>query len=286
MKKILILGKNSYVGEKLYCYLNNKKCEYLVDSISLRNVDIQKLDLSSYDTVIYLVGIAHKKETKQNKALYYDINYKLTCDFAEECKKQHVEHFLFISSMSVFGSDEGMIDQFTIPKPKTHYGKSKLLAENYLVQNLRDNKFNVTIVRPPMIYGFKSIGNYSKLSSLSKKTPLFLNVKNKRSMIYIENLLFYIEEILKLENPKTYYHPQNSYYMNTSLMVKEIAGIHQKKVKFININKFALSFLLKIKILNKIFGDLYYSHNFSKDNNINFIEKDFLTSIHRSEQKY
>lgn len=286
MKKILVVGKSSYVGEKLYKYLFNKKCDYSVDTISLRNLDFKKKNLSKYDTVIYLVGIAHKKETKYNKELYYQINYNLTCEFAEECKKQKVRSFIFVSSMSVFGSTEGMIDQFTKLKPNTHYGKSKLLAENYLIEKLKDDNFNVIIVRPPMIYGFKSIGNYSKLSILSKKTPLFLNIKNKRSMIYIENLILYLEEIVNQESPKTYYHPQNSYYMNTSLIVKEIANIHHKKVIFIKLNKYLFSFLLKINLCRKIFGDLYYSRDFSEDNNINFVEKDFLTSIYRSEKEY
>jgi len=286
MKKVLIVGKNSYIGKQLFNHIKSNNKKLSIESISIRsNQSITSLNLNKYDSVIYLAGIAHKKESKINMHEYYKVNYELSCNFAKECKKQGVKRFIFISSMSVFGKKNGEINENTTLNPDTHYGKSKLLAEKFLVNELNDADFSVVIVRPPMVYGFNAVGNYKKLSSISKLTPLFFDIENKRSMIYITNLILYIIEILNNKEVGIYHHPQNSYFMNTTSIVKEIAKINKKKIHCISLKKVLKDTLLNVNIFNKIFGDLYYSSDFSLKSKIIIKEIDFQSSILGSEQK-
>src|SRR5699024_30853 len=104
---------------------------------------------SKYDVVIHLAAIVHKKNV--SKDTYYSVNRDLAFDCAKVAKKSGVQHFIFFSTMSVFGMDTGLINKETKKKPKTHYGKSKLEAER-LIKEERDKNFKVSIVRPPMIY--------------------------------------------------------------------------------------------------------------------------------------
>ena len=152
MKRILITGVNSYVGNSLEAWLAKEPHNYQVDKISLRDGSWKKRDFSNYDSIVHVAGIAHRKETKDNKHLYYEVNRDLAFEVAEKAKREGVSHFIFLSSISVYGINEGVIDENTIPKPTSNYGRSKLEAEQ-LIRTLEDERFKVAILRPPMIYG-------------------------------------------------------------------------------------------------------------------------------------
>ena len=189
MKKILITGKNSYIGNSLVRWLGYYHNRYSIDSISLKSDDWKKKKFSEYDVVLHVAGIAHIKETKENEGLYYKVNRDLTYEIAQKAKTEGVKQFIFLSSMSVYGIMEGVISADTPLKPNSAYGKSKLEGEK-LIENLHDASFTVAILRPPMVYGNNCRGNYTKLAALALKTPVFPKVDNKRSMIYIDNLFF------------------------------------------------------------------------------------------------
>src|SRR5699024_574338 len=129
MKKILITGVNSYVGNRFAEWVKQYPEEYEVDKISVRGGRWKKMDFSDYDSILHVAGIAHRKETIENKKLYYLVNRDLTNGIALKAKKEGVKQFIFLSSMSVYGLIEGVIDNSTPLKPKSHYGKSKLQAE-------------------------------------------------------------------------------------------------------------------------------------------------------------
>ena len=97
-----------------------------------------------------------------------------------------------MSSAIVYGNSAPIGKSKTITKdtpvsPANCYGDSKVQAENG-IRPLDDESFRVVILRPPMIYGKGSKGNYPLLAKLAQKTPVFPYVKNMRSMLYIENL--------------------------------------------------------------------------------------------------
>lgn len=162
--------------------------------------------------------------------------------------------------MSVYGLESGVIDEHTPLKPKSNYGKSKLQAEE-LIKPLENDSFKIAILRPPMVYGKGCKGNYPRLAKLAKITPIFPNIGNKRSMIYIDNL----SELVRLlidDNGKGLFCPQNTEYVNTSEMVRLIGEFHGKKVIIVKLFNPLLK-LLNVSIVNKVFGNLMYDKNIS-----------------------
>ena len=168
MKKILITGANSYIGTSFESFLKTNYPEaYQVDTVDMMGDGWRSLDFSSYDVVFNVAGIAHQKETKDNAHLYYDINRDLAFEIAKKAQKEGVKQIVFLSSMSVYGKDTGLITNDTKPEPKTNYGKSKLQAEE-LIKDLCNDSFRVCILRPPMVYGEGCKGNYNSIIKLCK----------------------------------------------------------------------------------------------------------------------
>jgi UDP-glucose 4-epimerase len=229
--------------------------KYSVHTIDMRDGSWKNHDFSQYDVVFHVAGIAHVKETDDNRALYYLVNRDLAYETAKMAKESGVKHFIFLSSMSVYGVENGVIDNSTKLTPKTAYGKSKAEAEN-LLKNLNGESFVLSIIRPPMVYGPGCKGNYPKLSKLAVKTPIFPLVDNKRSMIYVDNLSEYVKIIIEKKKSGVLI-PQNAEYINTSMMVKLIADENSKKVSMTKMFSGVLKHL-KIGPLKKVFGDLVY----------------------------
>lgn len=205
--------------------------------------------------VFHVAGIAHIKETKKNKELYYKINRDLAYKTAKKAKAEGVRQFVFLSSMSVYGVENGIIGNNTPLMPNSNYGKSKLQAEE-LIKNLEADSFKVVIIRPPMIYGKGCKGNYPRLSNLALKTPLFPDVNNKRSMLYVENLSEFVKMLIDGSSSGLFF-PQNSDYVKTSEMVRLIREVHGKKLWTTKWFNFLLR-LFRISTVNKMFGDLVY----------------------------
>lgn len=279
MKKILISGKNGYIGLALKNWLIGSENEYIVETICLRNPKWNEKNLSTFSTVCHFTGIAHRKETLENQNEYMEVNCNLAFEFAKKCKLSGVSHFIFMSSMSVYGITKGEINEKTPTIPKSFYGKSKLEAEK-LILTLEDENFKVSIVRPPMVYGKMCKGNYTKLSALSKEIPFFPKVSNKRSMIYIDNLTEFFKKLIDIETNGIFF-PQNTEYVNTSELVNLIAKANNKNIFFIPF-KNILSYL-NIDIINKIFGSLTYDMTMS-NYDFKYQIVDFETSILNSEK--
>lgn len=280
MKKILITGVNSYVGNNLAIWLEKEPANYSIDMISLRDEMWKQLDMSMYDVVVHVAGIAHRKETKDNAEIYYEINRDLAYEIADKSKKEKVKQFIFLSSMSVYGLNKGTIKKHTLTDPKTHYGKSKLQAEKKITE-LLDTSFKISILRPPMIYGKGCKGNYQRLRKIALKTIFFPNLNNKRSMIYIDNLSEYIKRIIQ-EGYTGMHFPQNEQYVNTSETVRLIAEINNKKLKLTKVFNPFIS-LLKLNLVEKVFGDLVYDKELS--NEIIYNQIPFEDSIRKTEMK-
>jgi nucleoside-diphosphate-sugar epimerase len=282
MKKILITGKTSYVGTSLENWLGNYPDRYSIDSISLRNKSWKETDFSLYDVVFHVAGIAHIKETKENAHLYFEVNRDLAYESAKKAKSDGVRQFIFLSSMSVYGIEEGVIDKSTSLRPKSNYGKSKLQAED-LIKTLEDQVFKVAIIRPPMIYGKNCKGNYPRLVNFVVKIPVFPDIDNKRSMIYIDNLSEFLKMVIDNYDNGTFF-PQNKEFVNTSEMIKLILDAHGKKLNLIKLFNPLMKILCKrISILTKVFGSLVYEKSLSEYKS-NYYVVSFNKSIKKSEQ--
>lgn len=281
MKKILITGKNSYIGTSLENWLMREPDKYRVDKIDMKDGSWKGKDFSQYDVVFHVAGIAHIKETSYNQDIYYKVNRDLAYETAQKAKQDGVRQFIFLSSMSVYGIENGVIDNDTPIKPISAYGKSKIEAEE-LINKIQDNSFTVATLRPPMVYGKGCKGNYPRLASLAIKTPFFPKVDNKRSMIYIDNLSEFVKQIIDSGNGGLFF-PQNNEYVNTSEMVRLIAEIHGKKIMMTKLFNPLLT-ILNVSTVTKVFGDLVYEMSMS-EYGFDYRVYGFIESIKNTEQR-
>lgn len=266
MKRILITGKNSYVGNSFEKWLDNYPEKYKVDKISLRNDSWKEQDFSNYDVILHVAGIAHVSKDPKMEDLYYKVNRDLTIEVAKKAKAEGVKQFIFMSSIIVYGdasSDSNVIDRNTVPKPSNFYGNSKLQAEEG-IKPLEDENFKVAIIRPPMIYGKGSKGNYPKLAKAAQILPIFPDIKNERSMLHIDNLSEFIR--LMIDNRESgLFFPQNKEYVQTSEMVRLISEVHGNRIKLVKIFNPALRFMSgRVGIIDKVFGNFVYDKKISE----------------------
>lgn len=257
MKKILITGANSYIGMSVERYLAQWPEKYDIDTVDMIGDDWRKKSFFGYDTVFHVAGIAHIKETKKNATLYYKVNRDLAVETAVKAKADGVKQFIFLSSMSVYGMEEGAINFNTLTIPTSNYGKSKLEAEREL-EHLNSDSFAVAILRPPMVYGDGCKGNYQFLIKLANVMPFFPNYRNKRSMISIERLSLHIKDLID-NGTGGLILPQDEKYVCTCEMVRQIAEENGKKLPLISILNPVVSIVKKYTTVGKkAFGNLYY----------------------------
>ena len=271
MKKILITGAGSYIGTSFAEYLARWPEAYRVDTLDMLEDSWREHSFAGYDAVYHVAGIAHSDSgaiSPERAKLYYRVNTDLTVETARKAKHDGAKQFIFMSSAIVYGESapvgkEKMITRETVPTPANSYGDSKLQAELGLLP-LQDDSFKVVILRPPMVYGRGSKGNYPILSKLARKLPLFPRVENRRSMIYIENLLEFVRLMVENEEQGIFW-PQNAEYSNTALLVKAIAAAHGKKILLVPGFTWALKLLSYVTgLVNKAFGSLCYDQALSR----------------------
>ena len=261
-KHILITGANSYIGDSIKEYLercNDALGETFYD-VQIRDTlgwNPQPEDMKDYDVVFNVAGIAHRKETDQNRHLYYDVNRDLVVKIAKNAKQAGVKQFVLLSSMSVYGKTTGRIDKSTEPAPNTAYGMSKLEADEAL-SVLADDTFRIATLRPPMVYGKGCKGNYQTLRSFALKSPVFPDYKNSRSIIYIGNLCEFVKRVIDTDAAGLFF-PQNDSYVNTSKMVRLVALDNGKKITEVGIFNPAVKVAAKtVGFVSKVFGNLTY----------------------------
>ncbi|HEM6156755.1 TPA: NAD-dependent epimerase/dehydratase family protein [Streptococcus suis] len=262
MKKVLITGANSYIGTSLEKWLKESKNMYHVDTLDMVDPSWINTDFSIYDSIFHVAAIVHQNEKKIDKQLYDEVNRDLPVRLAEKAKNAGVRQFIFLSSMSVYGNKEEYITRVTEEKPSTYYGKSKLAAEKGL-KKLETSTFKIVILRPPMVYGPKATGNYTRLSKLAKITLVFPKIENQRSMIYIDNLLEFVKKTIDLELSGLYF-PQNKEYVTTSDLVGKIAEVHHKKIYFTKLFNPIIRLFFGLDTVKKVFGNLVYEKEMSR----------------------
>lgn len=290
MKKILITGANSYIGTSFEKYIyGNYPDEYQIDTLDMMDPNWKEYDFSGYDSIFHVAGIAHADVgdvSKETEKLYYQVNCDLAYETALKAKKSKVKQFIYMSSIIVYGESAPygktkIITKDTKPEPVNFYGDSKLQAEIKL-SPLQDDSFNLVIIRPPMIYGKGSKGNYPMLSKLAKKLPIFPKINNQRSMLYVENLCEFVRLMIS-NNAQGIYYPQNSEYTSTTTIVKTInPGIRISGI--LNIGVFIGSKVPgKISgLCNKAFGNLVYEKSMSQYSQ-NYCRYNLRESIEKTE---
>jgi UDP-glucose 4-epimerase len=277
MKKILVTGANSYIGVSFENYLKSFGDRYLVDTLDMLDAGWREKDFSSYDVVYHVAGIAHSDEGKiseEKKKLYYAVNTDLTTETAKKAKQDGVKQFIFMSSAIVYGKSAPLGKRKVVTKdtpvaPENAYSDSKVQAEKGL-KELEDESFKIVILRPPMIYGKGSKGNYPTLSKFAKKLPFFPYVQNERSMLYIENLVEFVRLMIDNEEQGIFL-PQNKEYVSSVDLIRYIAQLANHKIIFVGIFNPFIQRMGKITYINKVFGNMTiekslseYRHDYNK----------------------
>ena len=196
---------------------------------------------------------------------YFEVNTELTKRMAEESKKHGVKHFVFYSTVAVYGTHgdinrELILDKNSKVNPITDYAESKWKAEEIL-RKLEDNKFRVSILRPPMVYGKNCPGNMKRLEKLVRLFPIlpFNYDENKRTLVNIEKLLEITDEIIRKEIFGIII-PKDDKDLSIKEIVKKLAKENDKKLILIKFPKFIFKLLVKLKpeTMKSLYGSLIF----------------------------
>ncbi len=263
MKKILITGAGSYVGENVRRYILSTSSDFQIDTVDTMNDVWRKADFSQYDVVFHVAGIAHVDPKPSMAPLYYKVNRDLTIEVARTAQEARVKQFIFMSSEIVYHCSKSLkphvITPDTKPDPNDFYGDSKLQAEEGLRNlNLDGNRMKVCILRPPMIYGPGCKGNFLRLGWLATKTPFFPCWHNQRSMLYIDNLGEFVKQLVLREMEGTFY-PQNRELSDTVEIVRFFARKYNHRIWISRVfNPFVVVGSWFLPQIPKMFADSYY----------------------------
>lgn len=245
-KKIFITGASGFVGSNIISYLT----EYSFKKYNrTENIEIME------DIVLNLAGKAHDLKQFSNSNEYYEVNTELTKKIFDAFLISKTKVFITVSSVKAIADEltEDLTEEH-IPNPITHYGKSKLLAEQYILSKVIPFDKRVYILRPCMIHGPGNKGNFNLLyKAINKGYPWPLsNFENKRSFCSVENFCFIIKELIENDSINSgVYNIADDEPISTNDIIRLIANSMGKIPKFWAIPKF----LIKI-IAN--FGDIFY----------------------------
>ena len=261
MKRILITGAGSFVGESVKNYILGTSSEFEIDAVDTMEDHWKQADFSQYDAVFHVAGIAHVDPKPEMAPLYYKVNRDLTIEIARHAKSEGVKQFVFMSSRIVYHASKSLKGNVTRPEtqpaPNDFYGDSKLQAENGL-HELECESFKICILRPPMIYGPGNKGNLPRLGWLATKLPVFPAWHNKRSMLHVNNLAEFVKQIILREMSGTFF-PQNAELADTVEIVRHFAKEHNHKIWISRIfNPFVWLGSLFLPAIPKMFADSYY----------------------------
>jgi nucleoside-diphosphate-sugar epimerase len=252
-QKILVTGANGFIGKR---FIEYNKERFDITTLSVRDESYKIFDFTGFDSIVHLAGKAHDMDCKDDSE-YFKVNVDITKTLATKAKAAGVKHFIYISSVKVYGKeDRGMITEKSECFPEDAYGKSKLQAEQFL-QTIQDENFKVAIVRPPMVYGAGVKGNMDRLIHLCKKKyPLpFGNIGNLRTMVFVDNLVEVLNAIIDYKADGIFI-PGDKKPISTDaliLMIKQSLG---EKNNLISIPKFLRKIIKTVKpeLYKRLFG--------------------------------
>jgi nucleoside-diphosphate-sugar epimerase len=251
--KIFLTGSSGFVGTNLLSYLRTAKID--IDCLNrdeLKGINLLQFDKNS--TIVHLAAKAHDLNKVLIPKDYYNVNYELTRQLYDFFLRSNASKFIFISSVKA--AADTLLHPLTekhLPCPKTHYGKSKLMAEEYIRKQPLPKGKSYYILRPCMIYGPGNKGNLNQLYNLvSKEFPWPLgNFENYRSYLAIENLCFVLRELIEREDIISgIYNLADDDPLSTNEVINLIAESRGKKPNILNLSKNL------IKVL-ALLGDLF-----------------------------
>ncbi len=286
MDKIIITGQHGYVASHIKQWFATKGA-FDITMLSLKNDDWKNLSFEGVCCIIHTAALVHHNEKKIPLEQYEAVNTHLTDALAKKAKADGVPHFIFISTMAVYGVAPSLfskksIDGSTECHPVTKYGTSKYKAELAL-HKLQDESFAVTILRPPLLYGNGCPGNYQLLRKLTLTLKLCPKMDNIKSMLYIDNFCELIFLLYRARLSGTFM-PQNKAHVKTHALSLQIAKYNNQKIVCTSLlNPFVMLASLVYAPVRKAFGSEYYSLACTQSIPFDYCICDFESSIAATE---
>ncbi len=240
--KIFITGSNGFVGKNVTSYFLNK---HIFNQFKRD----EKICIND-DAVLHLAGIAHDVKSVIDSSEYYNVNTEFTKKIYDAFLNSNAKVFIFLSSVKA-AADEvvGILTEENSVNPKTDYGKSKLLAENYILSKRIPQGKKVYILRPCMIHGPENKGNLNLLYQLvSKGLPWPLGAfNNERSFCSIGNLMFVIGELVEREDINSgIYNVADDDTISTNELISIIAKSLNRKSLILNIPRQVIRIVVRL----------------------------------------
>ncbi len=253
---LAITGSSGFVGTN---FIRQVK-DFQIKEIDLLTQNVDEIDFTGVDSVLHLAALVHQMKGAPEEQ-YFKINRDLALDVAQKAKSQGVKQFVFMSTAKVFGestTDKPAWDENSECNPQDAYGKSKLEAER-LILGLQDEHFKVAIVRSPLVYGVGVKANMYNLVKLTDKFPILPlgGIKNRRSMVYVGNLVALHEHIIKTQ-ARGIFIAGDAQPLSTTELTRKIATALGKNRMLLSIPFIFRSILKKVKpmIFERLFGSL------------------------------
>lgn len=246
---LIVSGSTGFVGKNLITYLEKSSlCTIPLTTDELSHGRLEKV--GKCDAIIHLAGKAHDLKSTYTQDEYYQVNTELTKRVFDAFLASEAKVFISISSVKAVADEvDGALTEDHIPNPISHYGKSKLLAEQYILLKEIPKGKRVIVLRPCMIHGPGNKGNLNLLYNLVAKSlpwPLGL-FDNKRSFCSIENLCFVIKELLEREDIFSgVYNVADDETLSTNDLIKLIAQSQNKSASIWNVSKSLINILAEI----------------------------------------
>ena len=239
---IFLTGSSGFVGSSLLIQFKSE-----VIKIASRS---NQSNFEEAKIIIHLAGKAHDTKNTSNPEEYYHVNTELTKKVFDAFLSSDAKVFITLSSVkAVADVVEGELFEDAVPNPITHYGKSKLLAEQYILsKNIPEGK-RVYILRPCMIHGPGNKGNLNFLYKLVSKGLLWPlgAFKNKRSFTSIDNLMFIFKELIEREDISSgVYNVSDDIPLSTNEVISILAESQNRKPIILKISKGFVEFVAKI----------------------------------------
>jgi nucleoside-diphosphate-sugar epimerase len=243
---VALTGATGFVGRNLLKYFEG-------DNVVIKTLTRGSLeDISTalphdLTALIHLAGKAHDLKSVSAPKEYYEVNFQLTKQLYDSFLSSDATKFIFISSVKAAADKlDNMLTEVHHSDPKTHYGKSKLMAEECITSQLLPEGKSIYILRPCMIHGPGNKGNLNLLYSfVSKGIPYPLSsFKNQRSFLSVENLCFIIKEILERDDiPSGIYNVADDEPLSTNEVVSLLAQAEGKKPRLLGVPKSLISLI-------------------------------------------
>ena len=275
--KLLVTGASGFIGNELFKQLSNDGFQvrgtarqFYGDSIIAMPLETKDWSpvLDGVETVIHCAALAHVSQSDNKDFVSQVREYNVVAPqrLAKEAKEKGVKRFIFLSSVKALGESTNPGSPYKNTSeylPEDLYGESKRDAELVLKKELAGSDTELVIIRPPLVYGPGVKGNFKALMGLAKKNaPLpFGAVKNKRSLVSLENLVSLIIACVKHPEPlNETFLVSDDYDVSTKELFETLTGAYGEKPKLwrcpVGLMRFGATILGKKAIADRLFGNL------------------------------